>query len=93
MPKQECKKCKYLKKDFFRQDFLCNHKEIYACANRYEKEKKKKIRKVRNFIGHKLPKSCLRWCPLMYLENDLNAINAGEKEQWNLQSTELQKNK
>ena len=79
MPKQECKNCKYLVKTNRIQEFFCGHKEVNACAKRYEKEKKKRISKGKDFIGYRLPKSCLRWCPLKYLENDINAISAGGK--------------
>jgi len=80
MSKQECKNCKYLDKAIKRQEFSCRHKEVFACAKRYEKDKKKRIKKYPNFIGFTLPKGCLRWCPLKYLENDINEINAGGKE-------------
>ena len=78
MPSQECKTCKYCKKSSFRQVFTCGHKEVYACAERYEEETNKKIKKEKNFIGFKEPKTCLRWCPLKYLESDIKAINKGE---------------
>lgn len=78
MSKHECRNCKYVQ--FDGSKCRCGHGEIYTCAHRYCKEKNRVIHKEPSFIGFKLPKGHLRWCPLKYLENDINAINAGGKE-------------
>ena len=65
MPKQDCAKCKHMKP--IGAEYHCGHKDVYETARAYEFEKKKSIRKTATFIGYKLPKHCLRWCPLKYM--------------------------
>lgn len=56
---QECKYCKYNSAGYW-----CEHRNVVESAKEYEKLKHIKIQKSVYFIGFRMVKTRLRWCPL-----------------------------
>lgn len=57
----KCSECKYCTLPY------CNHPRIYAASKKYELLKEKRINKQYAYIGQKMPKTSLRWCPYKML--------------------------
>lgn len=62
---KKCIDCLYLSYygTGIRAGWRCSHPKVYGSAKNYENIKREKIVKSVDFIGCKLPKTSLRWCP------------------------------
>ncbi len=63
MKKFECSSCEFCKNGS-RYGYICTHDKVEHHAKLYEVKINKSISKSKNFIGFKMPKTCLKWCPL-----------------------------
>lgn len=59
-----CRTCVYQRSYKYSTGFICVHPQCEASAKAYEERKNVRINKIVNFIGRKILKTTLRWCPL-----------------------------
>lgn len=55
---RDCKYCRYIVNAYY-----CKHPKILVSAKIYEDKNDKRINKDHRFIGYKLIKTSLRYCP------------------------------
>ena len=68
MDKPKCSVCEYAR------IYTCRHPRIRESAKKYEERTGKYIVKSCDFIGWKIPKTSLRWCPLKMEKNNEREI-------------------
>ncbi|QNM11765.1 MULTISPECIES: hypothetical protein [Bacillota] len=68
----KCKECKYCHYGGtgLAGGYKCRHPKLEECAEKYEKKTNKRMTKACWYIGFKLIKTSLRYCPYKMEENE-----------------------